>query len=307
VRSARIIVGLGEILWDIYADDKYLGGAPANVAVHSQRLGAHGVVASAVGLDDLGDEIIETLEEQGLDASTIHRCSDRSTGTVGVKLNEAGVPDFVCSEDTAFDYLRWNEGLERLAGEADAVIVGTLAQRNRISRQTIQKFLEKAAGTVVFDVNFRGWNEATSRVIRETLVHTDILKLNENELYPLRESFQHEKKGMIPFLDWLVREHRLKIVALSLGAKGCFLTDGKVRVLSPGVRVDAVDTTGCGDGFVAGLIVEYLKNASLEETAEFANYLGAFLATMKGAVPRYTLQDLDEFRAGHRDRVDVCF
>lgn len=307
MRSARVIVGLGEVLWDIYADDKYLGGAPANGAIHSQRLGAHGVVASAVGLDDLGDEIIKTLEEQGLDASTIQRTSVQPTGTVGVKLNEEGVPDFVCSKDTAFDYLRWNEGLEILAGEADAVIVGTLAQRNGVSRQTIQKFLEKAAGTVVFDVNFRGWNETTSRAVRETLTHTDILKLNENELHQLREAFHEKKKGMIPFLDWLVREHHLKVVALSLGAKGCFLTDGKARVLSPGVRVDPVDTTGCGDGFVAGLIVEYLEHASLEETAEFANYLGAFLATMKGAVPSYKRHDLDVFRAMHRDRVDVGF
>lgn len=302
-----MIVGLGEVLWDIYAEERYLGGAPANVAIHSQRLGARGVVASAVGEDDLGDEIIETLEEQGLDASCIQRCSARPTGTVGVKLNGEGVPEFTCSEDVAFDYIRWEDGLERLASQADAVVVGTLGQRNAVSRQTIQKFLEKAAGTVVFDVNFREWNETTSRAVGETLTSTDILKLNENELTQLREAFHQKKKGMIAFLDWLVREHRLKIVALSLGARGCFLTDGKARVLSPGVRVDAVDTTGCGDGFVAGLIVEYLEGASLEETAEFANYLGAFLATMRGAVPVYTPRDLDVFRAMHRDRVDVSF
>jgi fructokinase len=298
--KSPVVVGLGEVLWDIYPDGKHLGGAPANVAVHAYRLGAEGIVASAVGCDGPGDEIVAALEAQGLDASTVQRCPGRPTGTVGVTLDEKGVPSFVCSKDAAFDYIEWNDDLERLADRADAVVTGTLGQRNEMSRLTIQSFLRKTKKAIrVFDVNFREWNEATERIVHETLVHTDIFKLNENEMRSMREAFGKARMGVVPFLDWLVREYGLRLVALSLGSRGCLVTDGRERIMSPGIRVKPVDTTGCGDGFVAGLIVKFLERASLGETAVFANAVGAFLATMPGATPAYILEDLVKFRERH--------
>ncbi|MFH1941628.1 MAG: carbohydrate kinase [bacterium] len=295
--KSSVVVGLGEVLWDVYPDGKHLGGAPANVAIHAHRLGAEGIVASAVGCDGLGGEIIAALEEKGLDALYVQRRSPRPTGTVGVTLNEKGVPSFACSKDVAFDYIEWNDDLERLADRAAAVVVGTLGQRNKVSRRTIQEFISRAEQAIrVFDVNFRGWNEATERIVHETLIHTDILKLNENEMGTMRKALGKERLGVVPFLDWLVELNGLRLVALSLGSRGCLLTDGKERVLSPGIRIQPVDTTGCGDGFAAGLIVKVFEGASLEETAVFANTVGAFLATMPGATPMYSQEDLDRFQ-----------
>jgi fructokinase len=305
MKSVNKITGLGEVLWDLYPDEKHLGGAPANVAIHAHRLGAQGFVASAVGHDSLGDAIIGALKKQGLSTFAIQRCRTHPTGTVRVRLDDNGIPYFRCSRDTAFDHIHWNGELEKLAHEADAVVVGTLAQRNSTSRRTVLRFLAETIGIVVFDVNFREWNETTGRTVLETLIHTDILKLNENELHQMKSAFRKNKLGLVPFLDWLIKNHRLKLIALSLGAKGCLLSDGSAHMLSPGIIVEPVDTTGCGDGFVAGLIVKYLEHASLEDTAEFANYLGAFLATRKGAAPVYALHDVEEFRTTHSDRTDI--
>ena len=304
--SSRTVVGLGEVVWDVYPDGKRLGGAPANVALHALRLGAEGIVVSAVGQDGLGDEIIETLEAQGAVSTYVQRCSTRPTGTVGVRLGEGGVPRFTCSKDVAFDYIAWQEELASLTEKADAVVVGTLAQRNAVSRRTIQEFLEKATGAVgVFDLNFRGWSEMTGWIVRETLPRTDILKLSEDEMNQMRRAFWQEEKGTIPFLEWLIDEYDLRLVALSLGERGCLLTDGNQRVVSPGVRIVPVDTTGCGDAFVAGVVVKYLEGVSLEEMAEFANYAGAFVATMKGAVPVYAPGDVERFMDMRRERTEV--
>ena len=305
MKSVKKITGLGEVLWDLYPDEKHLGGAPANVAIHAHRLGAQGFVASAVGHNSLGDDIVGTLKKQGLSTFAIQRCRTHPTGTVRVRLDENGVPQFRCSRDTAFDHVHWNRELEILAHETDAVVVGTLAQRNQTSRRTIQRFLAETTGIAVFDVNFREWNEITGRTVLETLIHTDILKLNENELHQMKSAFRKNGTGFVPFLDWLIEKHYLKLIALSLGGRGCLLSNGSAHVLSPGILIESVDTTGCGDGFVAGLIVKYLEHASLEDTAEFANYLGAFLATRKGAAPLYSLHDLEEFRTAHPDRTDI--
>ena len=112
-------------------------------------------------------------------------------------------------------------------------------------------------------------------------------------------------QAIIPFLDWLIDEYGLKLIALSLGPRGCFLTDGTERILSPGIVIDPVDTTGSGDGFVAGIILKFLQKTTLAETAEFANYLGAFLTTYKGATPVYTIQDLEAFRDKPYERIDI--
>ena len=304
MKSTKIIVGLGEILWDLYPDEKHLGGAPANAAIHARRLGADGIIVSAVGRDHYGDEIIQALADQGFPTTTIQQCTTHPTGIVGVRLDEKGVPHFQCSRETAFDHIRWNDDFKKLAHDAHAVIVGTLAQRNDESRQSIQRFIRETTGTVVFDVNFREWNPTISRIVCETLPQTGILKLNANELNLMREAM-YNGQSIIPFLNWIIDEYGVKLIALSMGPKGCFLTDGAERILSPGVVVEPVDTTGSGDGFVAGLILKFLQKATLAETAEFANYLGAFLTTLKGATPTYTIQDFKAFQDKPHERTEI--
>jgi fructokinase len=297
--AGRTVVGLGEVLWDVYPDGRRLGGAPANAAVHAHRLGAAGAVASAVGNDEAGEAILGNLSGQGIDVSCVQKLAGRPTGAVLVRLDDRGVPSFTCTEDAAFDHMERTPGLEGMAATADAVVVGTLAQRHPDSRKTIRAFLAEAGRALkVVDVNFRGWSDETFGIVRESLELADAVKMNETELDRLRRAFGRSGDHDFQFMDWLIREFRLKLAALSLGPDGCRCTDGKCRVSIPGIPVQAEDTTGCGDAFVAGLVVRTLDGAAVEEAARFANSLGAFVAMRKGAAPEYTPEELEAFIGG---------
>ena len=297
------MVGLGEVLWDIYPKGRYLGGAVANVAIHASRLGADGIVVSAVGRDEPGDQLAQKLNTMGIQTGFIQTSKAHPTGTVLVELDDQGNPGFSCSKNAAFDHIRWNEDLEKLAGEADAVVVGTLAQRHHKSRHTIHQFLEAASNAIrIFDVNFRGWDNVMHLMIQETLMVSDILKMNYSEMKQMWQAFRQDDKSVDAFFDWLIDKYDLKLLAMSLGEKGCFLTDGVDHIIAPGVTVDVKDTVGSGDAFVAGLVTRFLEGADLQDVAETANYMGAFISTKKGAAPAYTIEEFKTFCDTHTEK-----
>ncbi|NQT27615.1 carbohydrate kinase [candidate division KSB1 bacterium] len=297
----KTVVGLGEVLWDFYPEAKMLGGAPANVALHCQCMGAHGVIASAVGHDPTGQEIIETLKARGIETSAIQIHPTKSTGTVHVTLDDAGNPSFDCSMDTAFDHVTWNDSIDQLVQHSDAVVTGTLAQRNPESREVIQHFLDTTPALRVFDVNFRGWNESVESIVKETLPKTDILKLNEDEMQLMQESLRPNQVNVKEFLADLVQTYNLKWVALSLGENGCYLTNGSEEVMALGLAVQPVDTIGCGDALVAAMILRYLEGDTIHDALRWMNLAGGYVATQMGATPIYTLQDLEEFESTHSE------
>ncbi|MDZ7260984.1 MAG: carbohydrate kinase [candidate division KSB1 bacterium] len=296
MRAKYRIVGLGEILWDVYPEAKYLGGAPANFAIHAQQLGNQGIVVSRIGNDRLGQEILQELNRRGLETKYLQIDDEKKTGTVEVKLGEQGVPSFRCSEDVAFDYLRFTEDLSQLAQEADAILFGSLAQRNPVSRQAIQTFLARATRAFkLYDVNIRGWNAEVQKVVEQSLELADAFKLNEEELQTLRQAFGIKHTHREEFIRNLMESYQLKLVALTMGEKGCFLLDRDNIAYSPGIKITPIDTTGSGDAFAAALVTKYLEGSSLKEMAEFSNQLGAYVATQKGAAPFYELESVKAF------------
>ncbi|MBN1893933.1 hypothetical protein JW906_05540 [bacterium] len=291
-----LFAGLGELLWDLYPDCRHIGGAPANAALHARNLGARGMIVSSVGTDADGDSLIEAVLERGLSGRGIQRCGSRPTGTVRVTLDRGGIPTFACSSDTAFDYIRWDQILADIAGEADAVLFGTLAQRNTVSAGSIQSFLDHAVNAVrVFDVNFRGWTDRVRDAVMMSLPKTDILKMNEGEMSGIKKLFGRDDMEDASMLSWLVREFGLKWAALSLGAWGCLLADEKDCVHDKGLPVQAKDTTGCGDAFSASLALRFLAGDSIREAAAAANRAAAFTATQMGAAPVYSIKQIEGF------------
>src|SRR5829696_502362 len=134
-----LIVGIGEILWDLLPGGKQLGGAPANFAYHAQQLGARGVVVSAIGDDALGHEIVARLDAADL-LACLTRDAQHPTGTVSVNLDAAGVPSYVIHESVAWDFIDVRPGQEKHQGRASAVCFGTLAQRSPVSRGSIRRY-----------------------------------------------------------------------------------------------------------------------------------------------------------------------
>jgi len=289
------IIGIGEILWDVYETEKFLGGAPANFAIHCKQLGDNGIVVSRTGCDDLGHEVINSLQKRELETDYIQQDLTKPTGTVRVSLDKDGKPKFQCTTDVAFDYLQIDNKLSDLAQHADAILFGTLAQRNDISRQTIQQFLKQSVHAFkIYDINLRGWDEKIKDIVNQSLILTDAIKLNDDELSILKNAWQPEVED-ISFLQYLIAEYNLKCAALTLGENGCILAQHDEVVEQKGIKIKPVDTTGCGDAFAAALIHQYLREKSLKEIASFSNLLGAYVALFPGATPEYSNSDLSRF------------
>ncbi|UCE06213.1 MAG: carbohydrate kinase [bacterium] len=290
------IIGIGEILWDIYEDEKFLGGAPANFAIHCQQLGDNGIIVSRVGDDELGVEIISSLQKRELETIFIQQDSNKPTGTVKVTLDKNGKPRFECTTDVAFDYLQMDTQLNDLAQNADAILFGTLAQRNNKTRVTIQYFLKQSVHTFkIYDINLRGWDEKIKEIVNQSLILTDAIKINDDELHILKNVWQPQLED-ISFLRYLIDKYNLKFAALTLGENGCILVRPDAVVRQKGIKIKPVDTTGCGDAFAAALIYQYLREKSFEEIALVSNLLGAYVALFPGATPEYSISDLLRFK-----------
>src|SRR5882762_10305917 len=177
------IVGVGEVLWDLLPSGKQLGGAPANFAYMANVLGDRGVVASRVGADALGREARHAMDTLGITTCYVEEDSFRPTGTVEVRVDAAGQPEFTIAESVAWDALEWTPQWAELASKADVLCYGSLAQRAPASRATIRRFLEAAplATLRVYDVNLRH-TFFTRDVLHESLQLAHVVKLNDQEL-----------------------------------------------------------------------------------------------------------------------------
>jgi fructokinase len=289
-----IIAGLGEVLWDVYPDRRCLGGAPANFAAHVCQAGHRAKLFSGIGRDDDGIAIINELNQIGIDTRGVQRISSLPTGTVKIRLNDKGQPQFECTRNVAFDDLVFDDGWLTAGASLDAVLFGTLAQRSEPSRLAIQSFLDHADKAVkLFDLNLRGWDERTEKIILRGLEHCQLLKLNEEELSACRK-IHHGPADRVEFLLSLLKTFKIEWIALTCGEGGCMLLTEAEVVHHPGFRVSVVDTTGCGDAFAAVLIIGYLQGRPLKQVAAEANRLGAYVAMHQGAVPVWRPENLRE-------------
>jgi fructokinase len=280
------VVGLGELLWDMFPHGKQLGGAPANFAYMTSLLGDRGIVASRVGGDRLGQEAIWQLKSSGLDTSHIQTDGGHTTGTVLVQVDSKGQPEYKICEDVAWDHLTWTADWQDLAIMADAVCFGSLAQRSEVSRSTIRNFLQsvRADAARIFDVNLR---QAffSAEVLRVALLHANIVKVNHEELPRIVEMFGEKFNGENESACWLAREFGMKLVCVTRGHRGSLLVCGDKIDEHPGFTVKVADTVGAGDAFTAALVHHWLRKALLPEINLAANRLGAWVASQEGAMP----------------------
>lgn len=285
-RTAPMVIGLGEVFWDIFPDARRLGGATANVAFHAQQLGCNGIVASRVGMDTAGDELCAHLREKRLDTRLIQRDVEHPTGRVTVDLSNPQRPRYVIHEDVACDYLATEETLLQAAREARAICFGTLAQRMPVSRETIHAVLAEAAQEclIVYDVNLRQhWYRR--EWIERSLRCADVVKINHEEAAIVGPLLELPRGDDRVFAAAVRERYGVELACVTRAEEGCLLVgpDGVADV--PGVAVDVVDSVGAGDAFTAALIAAQLDGWPLHATADFANQVGALVTTRAGATP----------------------
>ena len=282
--SRPLVVGIGEVLWDLLPSGKQLGGAPANFAYHAQQLGARGAVVSAVGKDALGDELLARLRELGLDTRHVTADWRRPTGTVSVTLDAAGVPSYVIHEKVAWDALVFNAALRDLARSADVMCFGTLAQRTATSRDCISDTLDQSPGICIFDINLRQ-HYYSRDVIESSLIEAPVMKINDEELAVVARLF--DLSGPADLLRMLFDRYEMGLIAVTRGGRGSILypQDGE-PLEHPGVPVtNLVDTVGAGDAFTAALAIGLLRNEPLDRVNAAANRLAAYVCSQPGATP----------------------
>jgi fructokinase len=281
------IVGLGELLWDVFLNRKELGGAPANFAYMTSLLGDEGVVASRVGRDRLGNAAARRLAKLGLSQEWLQLDTKSPTGTVKVQVFEDGQPKFQIAENVAWDNFEWTSQWQALAARAAAVCFGSLAQRAERSRDTIRLFLQnlRPNAVKVFDVNLRQ-SFFSADILRESAKNADIMKVNQDELPQVAQLLGYKTNAKEAAGPWLLRTCGLKLVCVTEGPSGSSLVaaDGVHR--HPGFPTEVADTVGAGDAFTAALIHHYLRGATLDEMNVAANRMGSWVASQVGATPK---------------------
>jgi len=282
----NLIVGMGEALWDVLPEGKKIGGAPANFAYHVSQFGLSSCVVSAVGDDALGHEIIENFTSKGL-THLIERVP-YPTGTVHVEIDQEGVPQYDIKENVAWDNIPFTDKLKSLAEKTKAICFGSLAQRNVVSRNTINLFLDAMPQNedrlIVFDVNLRQ-GFYNKEIICNSMERCNILKINDEELVTVSRMFGYPGIDLQDKCWILLGKYNLKMLILTCGINGSYVfTPGNVSFQTT-PKVEVADTVGAGDSFTAAFISSIIKGKSVTEAHALAVQTSAFVCTKNGAMP----------------------
>jgi fructokinase len=289
------ILCFGEILWDVLPGKKVAGGAPMNVSLHLKKLGMNVKFASRIGKDALGKELKDFLDSVAFHEYLLQEDRNHPTGTVKVDLTDSNDPKYDIVFPSAWDYIEMTEELEQTANKSHILVYGSLASRNEVSRNTLQKILAGHNTYNVLDINLRDPHYTKERL--ESLMNTaDLVKMNEEELNILTDWFTY--KG-----DEMDEEDRVKslsvtfdcpVVCITKGGDGATLLYEDNYYRHPGYKIELADAVGSGDAFLAALLHGYLSKGSPENMLDLACATGAFVASMTGGTPEYGLEEVYE-------------
>jgi fructokinase len=285
------VLAYGEVLWDIIEGTPYIGGAPFNFAAHVVKNKGAASILSAVGKDDLGVKAISEAERLGVQTDLIQVRSDRSTGTVDVFLKD-GQPDYTIHEDVAFDAI-FPEDLSKIKEENfDVFYFGSLAQRERASRETLEKILAEVSFPEIFyDINIRKSYYSPS-IIRSSLKKATIFKINDQESQLVSRLFYGSESDFEVFARRISEDFNLKVVIITAAERGCYLFTAEGFHHIPATPITVADAVGAGDAFSAAFIMQMLSGVDYITAARRANAVGAFVASQRGAIPDYQAEDL---------------
>ena len=287
------VVIFGEMLWDCLPTGAVAGGAPMNVALNLHQLGLNSRLISAVGKDEDGKKLLSFLKEFDLPLDLIQIKADHETSKVLVDTTDPENIKYTIVSPVAWDFIEWNENLDKVVEEADAFVFGTLGVRNTESLKTLLQLLRHPT-LRIFDANLRP-PFYDFEVIETLLGYADVLKINEDELEIFADYFKTEPtiEGLCFHLD---QHYPMEIICVTRGSKGAIIYQKGKITEHAGYKVQVQDSIGAGDAFLSGFIKTYLEEKSPEEILDFACKIGAFVATKKGGTPRYAESDIHRIK-----------
>jgi fructokinase len=282
-----VILVIGEILFDVFPNYRRIGGAPFNFAYHLKNFGFNVRFVSKIGIDDAGKEILHKLELARFNLDDIQIDEVHPTGSVNVRLDTSGAPQFDIITDVAYDYIDFvPEYHSSLINTARMVYFGTLVQRSQAGCENLQAFISRNSTETLnfYDINLRPgcYNSA---IIEKSLLKTDILKLNADELEMVKQMLSL-KESRDDLVYHLMEKHSISTVSLTKGEAGSDLfTDQGALTSEPAEAITVVDAVGAGDAFAAMLAAGFLKKWRPAEILERASLFASRICEIKGAIP----------------------
>ena len=285
------VVCFGEVLWDILPTGAVPGGAPMNVAYHLQKLNKNPALITRIGIDKRGQDLMNIFSQQGVCTDFFQVDNEYETGKVYANPNEQNEVVYDIVKPVAWDFIGWDDAFNELVSDSDFFVFGSLAARNKVSRDTLFQLLEIAKNKVL-DINLRV-PHFNRKIVEELLEKADFLKMNQSELELITGWFSNNTS--IEERMKLIRDKfSIANMVVTMGGDGAMLFMNDKVIKHPGFKVDVVDTVGSGDAFLAGLLSQLLNNACSEDALEFASGLGAFIATQRGGCPEYDTEEIKE-------------
>jgi len=292
------IVSIGEVLWDLLPDGEYLGGAPFNFAANCARLGHRVLFLSAVGQDPLGQRTLEAIEASGVSSNLVSRVSEAGTGVVRVEFDTDGQPHYTINRPAAYDFLRLDKQALKsiVTRHPDFVYFGTLSELYENNQAAVIKLIDALPGSLCFyDVNLRK-DSFNLGLLTQLMPRAQIVKMNEQETRVVQELFGTKAANLEEFCWTYCRKFGWRAAWITLGPAGCAVFhDGKFAEVA-GFPVATPNPVGAGDAFSAAVCHGILENWPVVRIAEFANKLGALIASQPGAVSAWSLQDIDSIQ-----------
>ncbi len=290
MKNSNKIICFGETLWDVFQGEKKPGGAPMNVAVHLQRFGFEPKLISRVGRDQLGQDLTDFLEQQGLDTQFIQHDDKYSTGVVNVQVGESGDAKYDIVYPSAWDFIDFPADVIDAKDDKKILVFGSLASRNEQSQNTLFKLLLNV-DLALFDVNFREPHYSRN-LIELLLFKSNIVKLNEHELKIVGVWMGMEQEDQETICAQMAQYYDVQHIILTLGGDGAYVLKDGQGYRQAGFSVDVVDTVGSGDSFLAAYLAQFLQGSLIDRCLEMACATGAFVASNKGAVPDYEIKNI---------------
>ena len=288
-KNRHRVVCFGEVLWDILPSAAVPGGAPMNVAYHLQKLNKNPALITRIGMDDKGQELMNIFSGHGVCTDYFQVDDKYETGKVFASPNEYNEVVYDIVKPVAWDFIAWDNAFTELLANAEFFVFGSLAARNKASKDTLFRLLEIARNKVL-DINLRA-PHYNRRIVEQLLRKTDFVKMNLAELELITGWFSNHT-SVEDRLKSIQDKFSISNMVVTMGGEGAMLCMNGEITKHEGFKVDVQDTVGSGDAFLAGLLSHLLDNADYKEVLEFASGLGAFIATQRGACPDYNIDDI---------------
>jgi fructokinase len=284
-------VAFGEVLWDVFGNEKKIGGAPLNVALRMKTLGCDVAMISCVGKDEDGEAIINQVKSLGLETNAIMQTENFATGLVNVTLNERGSASYEISYPSAWDKIILNDLAKKLVAEADVLIYGSLVCRDEVSRQALEELLQMNVYKV-FDVNLRK-PHYSYEILEQLMRSANFIKFNDEELLEIAAAMNSPFKGLGENMYFIAEKIQVTAICVTKGKHGALLMWKGQLYENGGYHVEVADTVGAGDSFLAALITSLLTGKAPQIAIDFACAVGALVAEAPGANPEISYSKIE--------------